>query len=376
MKNDPIHYQPFRRMKTELVKAARVAMSGSLCAGKGERILIITNPAFDTLGISEALYDAAVEAGSRPVLMVQPVKTQLDFAEPAVIAALHQADIVISMSHFKMGKDREAIKKPYEMEGRRIDNTFHYLLAKKTVRSFWSPGATLDMFMRTVPVDYRRMKEEVAFVKEAIDASVEIRVTSPGGTDVRIGVKGRKAKSDDGDFSAPGSGGNLPAGETFVSPVVGTTEGIIVFDGSISTYAEDCIVHDPVRVTVQNGFVVSAEGGKEAELLMESIRQGESNAEAFEREGKIPAGKGEEYKKNARNIGELGIGLNPEARITGNMLEDEKAYRTCHFAIGSNYDEDAPALIHLDCVVKDPTIVLVSGGGKERILLDRGRLER
>lgn len=54
------------------------------------------------------------------------------------------------------------------------------------------------------------------------------------------------------------------------------------------------------------------------------------------------------------------------------MLEDEKAFKTCHFAIGSNYDEDAPSLIHLDGVVKDPTIILVFEDGSEKTAVENG----
>ncbi len=56
------------------------------------------------------------------------------------------------------------------------------------------------------------------------------------------------------------------------------------------------------------------------------------------------------------------------------MLEDEKAFRTCHFAIGANYDEDAPALIHLDGLVPNPTIVVVDGTGREREIMRKGEL--
>ena len=88
----------------------------------------------------------------------------------------------------------------------------------------------------------------------------------------------------------------------------------------------------------------------------------------------MPEGQGAVYKRNARNIGELGIGLNPAAQITGNMLEDEKAFHTCHFAIGENYDNDAPSLIHLDGVVRDPTITIEYADGNKKQILVRGQL--
>ena len=82
------------------------------------------------------------------------------------------------------------------------------------------------------------------------------------------------------------------------------------------------------------------------------------------------------YKKNARSLGEIGIGLNPAGTITGHMLEDEKAYETCHIAIGSNYDNDAPALIHLDCLMKKPTILAEFGDGSSTTILKDGVLQK
>jgi leucyl aminopeptidase (aminopeptidase T) len=94
----------------------------------------------------------------------------------------------------------------------------------------------------------------------------------------------------------------------------------------------------------------------------------------MERAGKLPMGQWEIYARNARNIGEIGIGLNPVAKITGSMLEDEKAFRTCHFSVGMNSDRDAPALIHLDGLVKEPTIVAIDEDGKETIIERDGEL--
>jgi len=324
----------------------------------------------DVAAIAEALYDASLDAGGRPALVYQPVKPQLAFAEPAVLAAFNaRPEVVISLSDEKLGKDPIGIASPYTHNGVPYDHIFHLLMyGEKCCRSFWSPSTTVESFIRTVPIDYAELKRRCAAIKQILDKAEEVRVTAPGGTDIAIGLRGRQAKADDGNFSAPGSGGNLPAGETFISPENGTAQGRIVFDGSISVDEGDIIIDTPIECIVKNGFVRKIDGGKEAALLLRTIEAAERNAREFERGGKLPPGSGEVYALNARNIGELGIGLNPAARITGKMLEDEKAFNTCHFAIGMNYDEDAPCLIHLDGLVKDPVITAVFGDGSEEII--------
>jgi leucyl aminopeptidase (aminopeptidase T) len=356
----------------ELDAAAKTAVEGSLKIRSGERVLIVTNPTRDVFEISQALYNAVEQVGGIPLLLVQPVKTQLDYADDAVIKAISSApDVFISISAQKLGKDRFASAEPIREQEKTFDHIFHYLLGTEKLRAFWSPSISRDMFTRTLNIDYAELSRQVRAIKEVLDEAETVRITAPGGTDVEIGIAGRETFADDGDLSQMGSGGNLPAGEAFVSPALGTSSGVIVFDGSISLHNGDIIAENPVKLTVQEGFVEAVEGGREASLLLETIGLGEKNALAYERDGRLPKGKGELYKRNARSLGELGIGLNPHATVSGNMLEDEKAYRTCHIAIGSNYDEDAPALIHLDCLVREPTIVARYASGEEvKILID------
>jgi leucyl aminopeptidase (aminopeptidase T) len=232
----------------------------------------------------------------------------------------------------------------------------------------------VESFIRTVPIDYGELGRRCAIIKAVLDDAVAVHITAPGGTDARIGLRGRNAFSDDGDFSHGGAGGNLPAGETFISPENGTAQGRIVFDGSISLHNRDILIREPLCCALDKGFVTEISGGEEAAALRHTVETAEKNALEFEKTGKLPPGSGMLYAKNARNIGELGIGLNPAARITGNMLEDEKAFHTCHFAVGLNYDEDAPALIHLDGLVKNPTIVAVDPQGRETIIEKDGQL--
>ena len=230
------------------------------------------------------------------------------------------------------------------------------------------------MFARTVPLDYAELGERCRRVAAVLAGAEEVRVTNPNGTDLRLGLRGRKPLCDDGDYSRPGSGGNLPAGEVFVSPELGTARGFIVYDGSIADQAGDILIREPIRCTVEGGFVVDIAGGSEAAALRRAVDTAAANARRMAADGLLSPAKAEAYARNARSVGELGIGLNPLASVAGNMLEDEKAFRTCHFAIGSNYDEDAPALIHLDGLVSRPTIVAVDAKGRETVIERDGEL--
>ncbi len=359
----------------DLERAADVAIREVLKARPGERVLIITNPERDVRLISFALFGSALKAGAAPCVIVQPTKGILDLADESVIRALRsEPEIALSISTEKLGKDRHAMKKNYKYRGKSLDHIFNYLLASKRTRSFWSPSVTLGMFKRTVPVNYGAMRRNCAKLKKVFDVAEQVHITTRKGTDLVLGLRGRKARVDDGDFSRPGSGGNLPAGETFISPELGSGEGTLVFDGCISSDRGVILIRKPIKVLVKANMVRRITGGREAELLKATLKRAATTTKRFAREGKISKTDLPGYMANIRNLGELGIGLNEKCRIMGNMLEDEKVFKTCHIAIGSNYDDDAKALIHLDGLVKNPTIDLALKGGRTVRVTENGRL--
>ena len=63
---------------------------------------------------------------------------------------------------------------------------------------------------------------------------------------------------------------------------------------------------------------------------------------------------------------EIGIGLNEKARITGNMLEDEKKEGTCHLASGN-------IRCHVDMLFDEPTITVFYDDGTTIELLRKGK---
>jgi leucyl aminopeptidase (aminopeptidase T) len=60
------------------------------------------------------------------------------------------------------------------------------------------------------------------------------------------------------------------------------------------------------------------------------------------------------------NVAELGIGTNEKAKLTGNILEDEKILGTAHVAFGASaaIGGEVQVPVHLDVVVLKPTVAL------------------
>jgi aminopeptidase len=74
-------------------------------------------------------------------------------------------------------------------------------------------------------------------LRRLLAAGKEVRITNPNGTDLRVAISGRPITVNDGVISAEDrkKGGAatsvwLPAGEVYLTPVLGTAEGTVVAD--------------------------------------------------------------------------------------------------------------------------------------------------
>jgi leucyl aminopeptidase (aminopeptidase T) len=136
-------------------------------------------------------------------------------------------------------------------------------------------------------------------------------------------------------------------GEVSQMPQVNTAEGIIVVDGPIAHIGQPA---SPISLKVEGGRVVSVSGeSPQADELRHII----------------------ETIKNADNIAEVGIGLNPACRRNGDFEEEKKARGNVHIAIGDNifYGGDVRSPVHMDMVIYQPTVIM--DGQK---VVDQGRL--
>jgi len=333
-----------------LEEAARIAVRDALSLRPGEEVLIVTNFQSDVFSIARALFAEAKAGGGNPTLLVQGTKEPYMNIERLVNEAIRaEPHVLILLPAISSGTDAFGLQRGYLGRDGRLYRSLMYKLLEgdRRMRGFWSNRVSADTFSRCVAVDYAPMRRDAAMLKRALDRGRTVRVTSPAGTDVEFSIKGRRAYKEDGDFSLPGTGGNLPSGEVYISPAVASAHGTIVFDGTMGLEEGDIFPAGPVRVDLREGYISSITGGLAAARLRRAIESSEGEA--------LVMGLHEE-RRNARHIGEFGIGLNPNAMLVGNMIEDEKALGTAHFAVGNNFEDDAPALIHQDCLLLSPSI--------------------
>jgi leucyl aminopeptidase (aminopeptidase T) len=302
-------------MSADLDRAVTAVVRDCLAVKPGEEVLVVCNPATQHLG--ELLREEGADAGGEAVLAVMSERAS-HAAEPprAVAEAMAAADVLLaptiqSLSH-------TAARKRASENGARCATL---------------PGVTEDILARVMSADMEGLRSKGRAVAAALDAASEARITDANGTDLTLDLSGRTAIPDAGELTEAGAFGNLPCGEGFISPAGGN--GILVIDGTLATIG---VVDEPVELVVEGGHLTSARGGQ-GMAFMELLT---------------------EHGENGTNIAELGVGTNEKAKLSGNIIEDEKILGTVHIAFGASagIGGTVQVPIHLDCVVMKPTLEL------------------
>ena len=296
-----------------------------VCCGlrAGERVVIVTD--YEMGRIAELLAAGCAEAGADPVVVCM-MPREVDGAEPpaAVAAAMAEANLVLtpvsrSISH--AAATRAALAR-----GARV-----LALSDFREEMFYEGG---------IRADFRAVQPTCDRLARLLTEAREAHLTSAGGTDVRMDLRGRQGNSHSCIVTAPGVFSAFPNIEANISPVEGTSEGSIVIDGSIPNFRLG-ILREPVRFEVKRGMIASIAGGAQAVRLEDLLR----------RRGTL-----EVY-----TIAQFAVGLNPECReLTGQMTNDHGTLGTVHIGIGTseNLGGHTRAGLHFDGIMRRPTLKL------------------
>ncbi len=325
----------------KMIQAAKGAFTHVLKLKREEKVLVVTDQKRKSIG--QAFLDAAKGMGANAELILLPEDQRpLKEPTPEMMSLLEDKNVVIN-ALFNLAEET-----PFRIKWIRK------VMEKKTRRMGHGPGITEEMMTQgPMNVDYKIMSDNAYKMMEKLKGAKEAHLVAPGGTDITLNIEGRDFATD---VEIPaGRWGNLPAGEIWCGPVENGANGVIVCDGSIGDLGQ---VKKPLKIKVKNGKI-----------------------ESFESKDKDLVKKVEELSsvdEMASVIGELGIGLNPGARTTGNLLEDEKAFKTVHIAFGNNLDMPGgknSSKTHRDYLISQPTMTVTYQDGPQKVLIKDGDLE-
>ena len=174
--------------------------------------------------------------------------------------------------------------------------------------------------------DYKKVQKYATSIEEILNKSATAKIKFSTNDTLVIDLRNRKAHAGGGSCKNKGDFINFPSGEACQAPYEATTDEKKEF-GESKTKGILPVDYNGelVKYEIENNKIIKITGeGVKAEKMRTFFNE----------------------KKSRRNIAELGIGCNPNAVFTGNVLEDEKV-AGLHIAYGMS--------IHLGGKIKSDT---------------------
>jgi len=284
-----------------------------------EKALIITNLATKQIG---CLLEKVVAETTRNVKHLTISDFKIHGEEPPAIVALAmlESDVIFCLTKMSMAhtKARSAASE----KGARYLSLPDYsneILTSKALRA-----------------DFRAITEPAKKLGKLLTAGNRLQISDKVGNKLECKVFGRKANIAPGWCWGPGTLASPPDAEVNVAVIEEETNGSIIINGSIPHHRLG-ILAQPIVLQINHGLITKISGDK-AEIVNEIFSTLGSD--------------------KTKVVAEFGIGLNPRAKLSGRMLEDEGCLGTIHLGVGSNSTigglNDVP--FHLDFVAKDLSV--------------------
>jgi|TARA_B100001996_G_scaffold24643_1_gene19121 leucyl aminopeptidase (aminopeptidase T) len=314
-------------LQEKMLESAKMVTHTCMDIRREENVLIVCDPTTGEIG--QALHETARKRSDRVLLIVMPKGRHHGEEPPAPVANLmKQQQIVIAPTRYSLTHTR-AIRSAIR-EGARVATM---------------PGMSNEMFVNGgMTANFNQIKKNISNLSGVLRRKRLIHVKDKKGTDIEFEINWREWKLDDnGICNRPRMITNLPAGKAFIMPREGTMNGTIVIDGTW----ESTLLEEPLELTVENGIVIDIKGDSTAAQIRQQFGEAATRLRSKDRE-------------LVWTVAEFGFGMNPEARLTGHVLEDEKRQGTCYFSIGDNSSLGGNAIvgIHIPGVLSKPSVWL------------------
>ena len=286
----------------ELYKAARIVVE-ELFKLKPDEIFVITADTEADMRVVAATAAAAHAVGAKPMVIVFPSPLGVGkAADPmlpvkALTAALKEADAWVEYNNQWL-----LYSTPWEIA----------MKENKKLRYLCLVGMHADMMVRCIGrVNFPVLKEFQEKLTDMTAKAKHVKIITPAGTNLEFeNHPKRKPICEVGYADTPGA--HFLAGQIGWTPDLETINGTIVFDGSI--YPPLGLLRSPVKLHIKEGKITKIEGGADA-----------AQFEAWLKSFNDP---------NMLRLAHVCYGFNPGAKLTGNILEDERVWGCTEWGIG------------------------------------------
>ncbi len=317
----------------ELVKSGVKLLRDCFNMKPGDEV-VLTGDTMSDPQVMEATAQAVYLLGGKPVVFVMAAPRgvgkagDIDMPIETLSGALSGCDIWIEYNYqwllYSTAFDRA------------IENN-------KKMKYMCLVGMNPDLMIRNIGrVNNIALGKFLDKAEEITKAADHVRITTPAGCDIEFNHQpGRDFYTSNGMV---GDGEwKMMAGQISWSPIFDSINGTIVFDGSINPPIG--LLRDPIKLTVEKGYVKKIEGGNEARQLEDWIK-GFNDPDMY-------------------RVAHLSYGFGPGAKLTGDVVEDERVWGSTEWGLGNvgpQLVSDLPAGLdaasHTDGICMNSTVWL------------------
>lgn len=230
-----------------------------------------------------------------------------------------------------------------------------------TTRGASMPQVERRMENTAFRANYQDVKKYAFAIEKMLNKAVGAEVLFSTNDTLYIDLRNRIAHADTGDCTKYGQGINFPSGEACKVPYEGTPDEIEKFGKSKTQGIWPVKYKDElVKYVIENNNIIEIVGkGEKADEMRTFFKENDSR----------------------KNIAELGIGCNPKAIVTGNVLEDEKV-SGLHIAYGlsSHLGGKVKSDVHQDICypkgspIEATTLTIINKDGSKVKLIQNANL--
>jgi 2,5-dihydroxypyridine 5,6-dioxygenase len=309
----------------EIKKGAYKVVNELMRIKAGEEVLIYADTAIDSM-IVDSTAEQAFISGAKPIVVWYETLKNPGEEPPATVAgAMKNADAIIE----------------YASRFLYLTNAYRDAL-NAGARHLCLTGMTDSMMVNCISrVDTDLLEKFGTKLTNLTTRAKRMRIKSPAGTDISFEFGGRPIFLDTGVTTKEHPESFL-GGQISWAPVEESTNGTIVFDGSIWPPDNLGLLKEPVSLRVEKGKVTGFSENNEGIKFKKWL-------DSFN-------------DPNMFNIAHACYGFNPGAKLTGNILEDERVFGVIEFGIGAQgssfLGKAGHARSHTDGIILNPTVWL------------------